>query len=80
MVDMNGMVDRCIDAMSSMMGGSMVGSDLLLVVLVALLVLWLVGLAPVGVLGFWPSGGSPGHTPGDDFGPWSRRRGADSVG
>jgi flagellar basal body-associated protein FliL len=53
MVDINGMVDRCMDAMSSMMGGSMMGSGLLLVVLIALLVLWLVGLAAVGVLGFW---------------------------
>ncbi len=74
------MVDRCMDALGSMMGGGTMGSDLLLVVLVALLVLWLVGLAAVGVLGFWPSGGSSGHRPGDDFGPWSRRRGADSVG
>jgi hypothetical protein len=53
MVDINGMVDRCMDAMSSMMGGGMMGSGLLLVVLIALLVLWLVGLAAVGVLGFW---------------------------
>ena len=53
MVDINGMMDRCMDALSSMMGGGMMGSGLLLVVLIALLVLWLVGLAAVGVLGFW---------------------------
>jgi hypothetical protein len=53
MMDMGDMMDRCADAMSSMMGGSMMGSGLLLVILIALLVLWLVGLAAVGVLGFW---------------------------
>ena len=53
MVDINGMMDRCMDALSSMMGGGMMGSGLLLVVLIALLVLWLVGLAAVGALGFW---------------------------
>ena len=47
MMDMNGMVDRCMDAMASMMG-----SGPLLIVLIALLVFWLVGLAAVGVLGF----------------------------
>jgi hypothetical protein len=46
------MMDRCAEAMSSMMGG-MMGRGLLLVILMALLVLWLVGLAAVGVLGFW---------------------------
>ena len=39
-------------AMGSMMGGGMMGSNLLLDVLTALLVIWLVGLAAVGVLGF----------------------------
>jgi hypothetical protein len=53
MTDMSNMMDRCADAMSSMIGGSMIGSGLLLLILVALLVLWLVGLAAVGVLGFW---------------------------
>jgi hypothetical protein len=53
MMDMNGMVDRCMDAIGSMMGGGMFGSGLLLIILIALLVLWLVGLAAVGVLGFW---------------------------
>ena len=53
MLDMNGMVDHCMDAMGSMMGGGMMGSGVLLVVLIALLVLWLVGLAAVGALGFW---------------------------
>lgn len=31
MVEMNGIVDRCMDAISSMMGGGMTGSGLLLV-------------------------------------------------
>jgi hypothetical protein len=53
MMDMNGIVDGCIDAMGSMMGGSMMGSGPLLIVLIALLIFWLVGLAAVGVLGFW---------------------------
>jgi hypothetical protein len=54
MMDMGDMMDRCADAMSSMMGGGMMGSGLLLgVVLIALFVLWLMGLAVVGVLGFW---------------------------
>jgi hypothetical protein len=50
---MGDMMDRCMDAMGSMMGGGMMGSGLLLVALIALLVLWLVGLTAVGVLGFW---------------------------
>ncbi len=53
MIDMNCMMDRCMDALGSMIDGSMMGSGLLLVVLIALLVLWLVGLAAVGALGFW---------------------------
>jgi hypothetical protein len=53
MMDMNDMMDRCVEAMGSMMGGGMMGSGLLLVVLIGLLVLWLVGLAAVGALGFW---------------------------
>jgi hypothetical protein len=53
MMGMNGMMERCMDALSSMMGGGMMGSGLLLVILIALLVLWLVGLAAVGALGFW---------------------------
>ena len=66
MMDMNGMVDRCMDAMASMMG-----SGPLLIVLIALLVFWLVGLAAVGVLGFWAVRRLSGHTPSDNFGQWS---------
>jgi len=72
MVDMNGMVDRRMDAIGSMMGGGMMGSGLLLVVLIALLVFWLVRLAAVGVLGFWAVRRfSRPHTPSDNFGRWS---------
>jgi hypothetical protein len=53
MMDMGDMMDRCADAMGSMMGHGVMGSGPLLVILTALLVLWLVGLAAVGVLGFW---------------------------
>jgi hypothetical protein len=53
MMDMGDMMARCADAMSSMMGHGMMGSSPLLVILTALLVLWLVGLAAVGVLGIW---------------------------
>ena len=52
-MDMNDVMDRCVDAMGSMMGGIMMGNGLLLVVLIALLLIWLVGLAVVGALCFW---------------------------
>ena len=48
MMDMNGMAERCMDAMGSMMGGGM----MLFVVLLALLI-WVIGLAAVGALIFW---------------------------
>ncbi len=51
MMDMNGMVDRCMDAMGSMMGG-MTGGVMLFVLLLVLFV-WLIGLAAVGALVFW---------------------------
>ena len=53
MMDMNDVMERCVEAMGSMMGGGMMGNGLLLVILIGLLVLWLVGLATVGALGFW---------------------------
>jgi hypothetical protein len=53
MMDMNDMVDRCMDAMGSMMGGSMMGNSIILVVLLAIFVVWLVGLAATGALNFW---------------------------
>ena len=33
MMDMNGMMDRCMEAMSSMMGGGMMGNGIILVLL-----------------------------------------------
>ena len=52
MMDMNGMVDQCMDAMGSMMGGGMIGGMMLFVVLLVLLV-WVIGLVAVGALIFW---------------------------
>ena len=58
MMDMNGMVERCMDAMGSMMGGGMMGGGMmgggmmLFVVLLVLLV-WMIGLVAVGALVFW---------------------------
>jgi hypothetical protein len=53
MMNMNGMMERCVDAMGSMMGGSMMGSGTMLVVLMVLLFVWLIGLCVVGALVFW---------------------------
>ena len=47
-MDMDGMVERCMGAMGSMMGGGL----MLLVVLLVLLI-WVIGLAAVGALIFW---------------------------
>ncbi len=47
MMDTNGMAERCMDAMSSMMGG------LLLFVVLLVLLVWVIGLAAVGALIFW---------------------------
>jgi hypothetical protein len=52
MMDMDGMVERCMDAMGSMMGGGMMGGMMLFVVLLVLLV-WVIGLVAVGALVFW---------------------------
>jgi hypothetical protein len=51
MMDMNGMVERCMEAMGSMMGG-MMGGMMLFVMLLVLLV-WVIGLVAVGALFFW---------------------------
>ncbi len=48
MMDMNGMVEQCMDAMGFMMGGGMVLFVMLLVFLI-----WVIGLAVVGALIFW---------------------------
>ena len=53
MMDMNDMVDRCMNAMGSMMGGGMMGNSILLIVLLVVLFVWVVGLAAVGTLIFW---------------------------
>jgi uncharacterized membrane protein len=47
-MDMYGMMERCVDAM-----GSMMGSGTMLVVLMVLLLVWLIGLGVVGALLFW---------------------------
>jgi hypothetical protein len=52
-MDMNDMVDRCTDMMGPIIGGSMIGNSIMLVVLMALLFIWLVGLGAVGALRFW---------------------------
>jgi hypothetical protein len=53
MMSMNDMVDRCMDAMGSMMGGGMMGNSIILLVLLAIFIAWLVGLAATGALIFW---------------------------
>jgi len=53
MMSMNNMVDRCMDAIGSMMGGGMMGNRIILVVLLAIFLAWLVGLAATGALIFW---------------------------
>ena len=52
MMDMNGMVEQCMDAMGSMMGSGMMGGMMFFVLLLVLLV-WVIGLAAVGALFFW---------------------------
>ena len=52
MMDMDGMVERCMDAMGSMMGGGMMGGMMLFVILLVFLI-WVIGLAAVGALIFW---------------------------
>jgi hypothetical protein len=53
MMGMNDVMERCMDAMGSMMGGGMMGSGIVPVVLLLVLLVWLTGLAAVGALGFW---------------------------
>jgi len=52
MMDANDMMDRCVSAMGSMMGG-MMGNSIILLVLLAIFLVWLVGLAATGALIFW---------------------------
>jgi hypothetical protein len=53
MMDMGDMAARYMNAMGSMMGGGMMGNSIMLLVLLALLLVWVVGLATVGALIFW---------------------------
>jgi hypothetical protein len=53
MMDMGDMADRCMNAMSLMMGGGVTGNNIMLLVLLVLLFVWVVGLAAVGALIFW---------------------------
>ena len=53
MMGMNDMMGRCMDAMGSMMSGGMMGSGVLTLVLLLVFLIWLVGLAAAGALGFW---------------------------
>ena len=52
MMDMNAMVDRCMDAMGSMMGGGMMGGMVFFVLLLVFMI-WVIGLVAVGTLIFW---------------------------
>jgi len=47
MMDMSDMMEQCMNMMNGMMGGTM------FVVLAALILFWLIGLAVVGGLGVW---------------------------
>ena len=53
MMDANDMINRCMDAMGSMMGSGMMGNSIILIVLLAIFLVWLVGLAATGALIFW---------------------------
>jgi hypothetical protein len=53
MMDVNDVMGRCMDAMGSMMGGVIGGSGTMFVVLALVFLLWVMGLAAVGALGFW---------------------------
>jgi len=47
-MSMDDMVDRCMDAMGSMMGSGMMGNGIILVVLLTIFSVWLVSLATGG--------------------------------
>jgi hypothetical protein len=53
MMDMGDMADRCMNAMGTMMGGGLTGNGMMLVVLLAIFLVWLIGLAATGVVIFW---------------------------
>ena len=51
-MDTNGMMDRCMEAMGSMVGGGMMGGLMFFVLLLVLLV-WVICLGAIGALIFW---------------------------
>jgi hypothetical protein len=53
MMDANDMINRCMDVMGSMMGSGMMGNSIILIVLLAIFLVWLVGLTATGALIFW---------------------------
>jgi hypothetical protein len=53
MMGMNDVMECHMDAMGSMMGGGMMGSGIVPVILLLVLLVWLTGLVAVGALGFW---------------------------
>ncbi len=50
---MHYLVERCMDGMGSMMGGSMMVSGMVFFALLLVLLVWVIGLAAVGALIFW---------------------------
>jgi hypothetical protein len=50
---MGDIMDRCMDAMGSMMGGGMMGGGMMFFVLLLVFLIWVIGLAAVGALIFW---------------------------
>ena len=53
MVDMNDMMESCLEAMDSIMGGSMTGGMMLSVLFLLLLFIWVIGVSAIGALVFW---------------------------
>ena len=47
------MMERCADAMGTMMGGGMLANSVMIVLLLVLFLVWVVGLGVVGALIFW---------------------------
>ena len=53
-MDTTDLMNQCMNMMNGMMGGGMMGTNsLLFVVLAVLLVFWLIGLAMLGGVGIW---------------------------
>lgn len=56
MMDTNGMVERCMDGMGSVLGGGTMVNGVILFAALLVLVVWVMGLAAVGALIFWGVG------------------------